>query len=346
MEQLMPKNMSLQTRIITAFLFVGAIVLIVALIGWSGNARLSSRINTFANNALPSIDNLWQVNEAQARVRSGERGLIIPALTADQRQKELTNIQNARKDIDEGFDGYEKAPRAEKEDQIYQKVKTEFEKWTAAHEEFIRLHDQFQKTDFGSAKQVQVDLLKQAKTNTPQVATATAAVDTLKNMNDFAFGTLDPAFNNSANALQELLQYNRDLAKTVKKSSEEDVSRSTFWILVGLVIGPATALLFGIYFSNTLAKPLGAKIAGVVGAAQKISTGDLTTQIQVSDAQDEIGQLQSAFRSMIDSLNTLIRQVQKTGIQITTSATQIAASGKQLEATLTEQAASRDELCT
>jgi methyl-accepting chemotaxis protein WspA len=344
MEQLMPKNMSLQTRIITAFLFVGVIVLIVALIGWSGNARLSGHIRTLANNALPSIDNLWEVKEAQARVRSGERGLIIPALTADQRQKELTNIQNAWKDIDEGFSQYQKTPRAEKEDQIYQKVKTEFEKWKNAHEEFLQLYDQFLKADLGSARQAQLDLLKQAKTNTPQVASPTAAVDTLKNMTDFAFGTLDPAFNNSANALQELLQYNRNLSATTTKSSEEDVSRSTFWMLVGLVIGPATALLFGIYFSNTLAKPLGAKIAGVVGVAQKISTGDLTTQVQVAQTSDEIGQLQSAFRSMIDSLNTLIRQVQKTGIQITTSATHIAASGKQLEATLTEQAASTNEV--
>src|SRR4028118_26050 len=344
MEQLMPKNMSLQTRIITAFLFVGAIVLIVALIGWSGNARLSSRINTFANNAMPSIDNLWKVNEAHARVRSGERGLIIPALTADQRQKELTNIENAIKDINEGFDGYEKAPRDPKEDEIYKTVKTEWEKRAAAHEEFLRLHDQFQKADLGSARQAQVDLLKQAKTNTPQVASPTTAVDTLKNMNDFAFGTLDPVFNSSANALQELLQYNRDLGARTKKSSEEDVSRSTFWILLGLLIGPATAILFGIYFSNTIAKPLGAKIAGVVGVAQKISTGDLTTQVQVSQTSDEVGQLQSAFRSMIDSLNSLIRQVQKTGIQITTSATQIAASGKQLEATLSEQAASTNQV--
>jgi methyl-accepting chemotaxis protein WspA len=348
MEQLRPKNMSLQTRIITAFLFVGVIVLIVAVIGWSGNAQLSSRINTFANNAMPSIDNLWKVNEAQARVKSGERGLIIPALTADQRQKELTNIENAIKDIDEGFNTYDKTPRDPQEDQIYQKVKTEFEKWKDAHEEFLRLHDQFLKADLGNARQAQVDLLKQAKTNTPtntpQVASPTVAVDSLKNMNDFAFGTLDPAFNSSSNALQELLQYNRKLGQTAKKSAEEDVSRNTFWILVGLLIGPATAILFGIYFSNIIAKPLGAKIAGVVGVAQKISTGDLTAQVQAAQTQDEIGQLQNAFRSMSSNLNSLIRQVQKIGIAITTSATQIAASGKQLEATLTEQVASTNQV--
>ena len=164
MEQLMPKNMSLQTRIITAFLLVGAIVLIVALIGWSGNARLSSRLNTFANNAMPSIDSLWKVNEAQARVRSGERGLIIPALTADQRQKELSNILNAFKDIDEGFSQYQFVFCVLFVVFFFFFVLFVFVLLFVAHEEFIRLHDHFQKTDLGSARQAQVVLMMQANT--------------------------------------------------------------------------------------------------------------------------------------------------------------------------------------
>ena len=47
---------------------------------------------------------------------------------------------------------------------------------------------------------------------------------------------------------------------------------------------------------------------------------------------------------MNQSLNSLIRQIQTSGIQITTSTTQIAASGKQLEATMTEQVASTNEV--
>ncbi|HEY9849767.1 MAG TPA: hypothetical protein V6D28_09935, partial [Leptolyngbyaceae cyanobacterium] len=43
-------------------------------------------------------------------------------------------------------------------------------------------------------------------------------------------------------------------------------------------------------------------------------------------------------------LISLLEQIQKSGIQITTSATQIAASGKQLEATVTEQAASTNQV--
>ena len=47
---------------------------------------------------------------------------------------------------------------------------------------------------------------------------------------------------------------------------------------------------------------------------------------------------------MARALNSLILQVQKSGIQVTSSATEIAASAKQLEATVAEQAASTDQV--
>lgn len=340
----MPKNMSLQMRIITAFLFVGLLVLIVALVGWSATARLSSHINTITSNTLPSIDNLWNVNEAQARVLAGQRSLAITALTADQRQKELTNIENGLKDINDGFSSYEKLPRDSEEDKIYKKFQSEWDKWKATSQEYLQLHDQVLRAGVVNPKQVQVELLRQGKANTPEFAAAAASADALTKLNDYAFTKLAPAFETSTNALLELLQYNRNLSQTVTKLAKQDVSQSTFWILVGLIIGPLTAILFGMYFSNTIAKPLGAKIAGVVGVAKKVSAGDLTTEVPASQTQDEVGQLQDAFRHMTYNLNSLIRQVQKTGIQITTSATQIAASGKQLEATLSEQAASTNQV--
>lgn len=85
-------------------------------------------------------------------------------------------------------------------------------------------------------------------------------------------------------------------------------------------------------------------IARGVGAAEKISAGDLTHEIEVDNHKDELGKLLTAFQSMTASLNSLIRQVQQSGIQITSSTTEIAASGKQLEATMAEQLASTNEV--
>ncbi|MBD2163343.1 methyl-accepting chemotaxis protein [Calothrix membranacea FACHB-236] len=77
--------------------------------------------------------------------------------------------------------------------------------------------------------------------------------------------------------------------------------------------------------------------------AEKVSAGDLTVEIE-SNSTDVIGKLMSTLKDMAQNLSNLIRQVQQSGIQATSSATQIAASGKQLEATLTEQVASTNQV--
>ncbi|BAZ50004.1 methyl-accepting chemotaxis sensory transducer [Nostoc sp. NIES-4103] len=77
--------------------------------------------------------------------------------------------------------------------------------------------------------------------------------------------------------------------------------------------------------------------------ADRVSAGDLTSNVEIS-ANDEIGKLMAALKTMTQKLSTLIRQVQGSGIQVTTSATQIAASGKQLETTISEQVASTNQV--
>lgn len=338
------KNMTLQRRLISGFLFIGSIVLIVALIGLSGNYRLGKNIDTLASYTLPGIDNLWKIQEAKTRTYSSEKVLIANVLTNDQRQKELTTLQNALKEMNEGLNLYEKLPRQPEEDKLYKQVLVEWEKWKAASQEYLQIHEKFQRYGISNPRKTQVELLQQGKTNTPEYTAALAAIQTITEMNDFLVTKLAPVFDTADSAVQELLSYNRNLGETTKKTAEQDVSASTFWILVGLIIGPLTAGLFGWYFSDTIAKPMGAKIAGVVGVAEKISTGDLTTRVQATGDLDEIGKLETAFRTMTENLSSLIRQVQQSGIQITSSATQIAASGKQLEATITEQVASTNQV--
>ncbi len=338
------KNTGLQQRLFSAFMLTGALVLAMAIISWIMTTRLSGHIYTFNNNTFPSIDNLWQANEAQSRVHASEKVLIAELLSNEQRQKELTNIQNAFKDLDAGFVQYEKLERSQDEDKIYKKVVSEWDKWRNASQEYLQLHEKFMKYGIPNPKQVQIQLLKQGKTNTPEFTTAEAAIQAASEMSNYLVAKLDVAFKSATDALLNLTQYNRNLAQTTAKLAQEDAVKSNFWILVGLLIGPLTAVIFGRYFSNTVAKPLGAKIAGVVGVAEKISIGDLTTIVPEAENQDEIGKLQNSFRNMSRNLSSLITQIQKSVIQITTSATQIAASGKQLEATMTEQVASTNEV--
>lgn len=85
------------------------------------------------------------------------------------------------------------------------------------------------------------------------------------------------------------------------------------------------------------------KVDSILGVVVKAAEGDLTGKITVS-GEDTIGQLAIVVQRMMDNLNVLVSQVQRSGIQVTSSSTEIAATARQQEATMTEQAATVNEV--
>ena len=88
---------------------------------------------------------------------------------------------------------------------------------------------------------------------------------------------------------------------------------------------------------------LSSKVDSLLGVVSKAAVGDLTGKITVH-GEDAIGQLAAGLERMFDNLRALLNEVQKAGIQVTTSATEIAASAKQQEATGVEQAQTSIEI--
>ncbi len=73
-----------------------------------------------------------------------------------------------------------------------------------------------------------------------------------------------------------------------------------------------------------------------INFAETIAQGDLTAEIQ-KDHNDEVGTLVSKLSEMAQNLNALIGQVQRSGIQVTSSATELSATSKQQEAVMRTQ---------
>ncbi len=85
------------------------------------------------------------------------------------------------------------------------------------------------------------------------------------------------------------------------------------------------------------------KVDAILQVVTMASQGNLTGVVDVS-GDDAIGKLAEGVQAMLTSLNTLVAQVQRSGIQVTSSATEIAATAKQQEATIAEQAATTNEI--
>jgi methyl-accepting chemotaxis protein len=112
----------------------------------------------------------------------------------------------------------------------------------------------------------------------------------------------------------------------------------------GIAIGGLAIVLLAVFawrFAAHFVKPLRHMTAVVTTMAE--GDIDLERRMQVA-SQDEIGTLAAGFNVMLQHLAGLVRRVQQTGIEVTSSATQLAASGKQLESMMTEQVASTHEV--
>ena len=88
-------------------------------------------------------------------------------------------------------------------------------------------------------------------------------------------------------------EYNRLNANRI----EVQLVFAALYVLVALVILLA-AIWSGLWAANRLVQP----ISGLIGAAERVSEGDLTVQVQVERADDEIGTLGLAFNRMTGQL--------------------------------------------
>ncbi len=109
--------------------------------------------------------------------------------------------------------------------------------------------------------------------------------------------------------------------------------RLSYLLWSALAIGLAVAMIYRISTS------INRRLRHLIVIAEAIAAGDLTIPVPI-DSTDEIGQLMLSNRLMVDNLNTLISQMQESGIQVSSVATQLSATTKQQEATVQEQAQS------
>ncbi|NER50390.1 MAG: methyl-accepting chemotaxis protein [Symploca sp. SIO1A3] len=133
--------------------------------------------------------------------------------------------------------------------------------------------------------------------------------------------------------------------KIIMQVSEQEILSPILQTMLRVVVIALISLLIVLLILRWITNSLTQPIQTAVEAVEQVAAGNLTKTVEVI-SNDEIGQLLAAFQTMTQNLNSLISQVQQSGIQVTTSTTQIAATGKELEATLNEQLASTNQVVT
>ncbi len=129
----------------------------------------------------------------------------------------------------------------------------------------------------------------------------------------------------------------------VMRVSEDEIISPIKEILLHILLISCAGLLATFFVLAWLAKKISRPITEAVTVARRVSKGDFTVEVP-EDADDETGRLLSALGGMIRNLNGLIGQVQRSGVQVTSSCNELAAAAKEQEATMSHQVGSTDRV--
>ncbi len=140
-------------------------------------------------------------------------------------------------------------------------------------------------------------------------------------------------------AIQTLIGFNRTDVDGATQSTLKAVGAARTGILSGFLAAVLISAFVGYLLWQIITRPLGS----LVVAMDVIRKGDFSRKINLQ-RRDEFGLLGAGFDNMIDDLKLLISQVQKSGLQVSTSITEIAATSKQQQATANEIAATTTEI--
>lgn len=373
----------LEQQLFLAFLGVGLIVVLVAGLGWVGNSQLAGHIATLQGQVFQNTIALADIDRGRLRIHGAERTLTNPFLEANIKKPAEETIATAWQDIDKGLSSYQFSSNTT-EKKYFEDLKKAIEQWQNGHRALMQAAATFRQDELlltpellrqvlqvekASAKQPTARQFTGQSTGQPgQPGQLTAVTENssqhlalertleqlqrMRDLNTLRVQQAEPTYQAVNLALQVLWDYNQQAVAQVKVSAEQAVDRTRLGVLLGLILGPLTALLAGLYFTRAIIKPLGKKITRVVDIARRIAAGDLTEQSAMLESArssghnntDEVSQLFGAFGQMNHDLGLLIRQVQGTSLQMNTAVHQISSSGRELEATFSEQVASTNQV--
>ena len=224
------------------------------------------------------------------------------------------------------------------EQQINKSKKTIFQRW-----ENLKKSSQYQKatsTDLESQNYYQE--INQLITDTENV------IDTLliilkkkgtQELDEYTDSKLYPLAESYTTNMESLNKYFLLGIKTQYEQSQAHYTKAKTSFIWSIVI----TVLISLLLSYLLIKSITTPLRKLSAAMHSLEQGDLTKHISY-EWHDEFGHVIKGFSQMTKYLSTLISEIERSGIQVTSSITEIAATIKQQEATINEQAATSNEI--
>jgi len=297
-------NLSIGKRLAIGF---GCLMVLAAIQGLWGLRYmdvLNVRMDHVYTRNLLEIKGLSGMQAGLYRLRVDALGHIL-SKNSDEMTKLAQEIQQQREQIDEVLAQYRVAPHAAVEQKLIDNYESDFKTFAES-----LIHDVLSLSDDG---------------------------DKSKAMAMFQ-GRVAAEFRKAHDVLDDLIDYNNNIARTDYEYAVADYKTVSSWVL-GLIV---TIMVVGFIISVWVTRSITRPIKTAVNIANRVATGDLTGKIEIK-TRDETGELLTALKKMNDDLTHIVRQARRASESIVTTTQGISMGNSDLAQRTGEQSASLEE---
>lgn len=166
-----------------------------------------------------------------------------------------------------------------------------------------------------------------------------AGQDDIQGVKDRFFPDFERKFNAAFQAMSDVSQLNQKEATSELEGIDGQMRSLLIAVVISIAVAVVIAAIAGFFLLRAIMPPL-ARLTVLMDAMRQ---GDFTQRMTI-ERQDELGDVGDGFNRMADEVMELVGHVQRSGIRVNTSMTEIAATSKQQQATATEVAATTTEI--
>ncbi|RNC67466.1 MAG: methyl-accepting chemotaxis protein [Desulfuromonadales bacterium] len=284
------KALGIKRKITLGYLAMLFLIIVLGIFALSKLALVNRKGEEFATNHLPTIVHLKAADDAIGTARRSELQSLI-VTNADDLAKYEKRFNDNQKKLKEVLEAFGKLRMDEAE-----------KKQVSALQEKAALYFADAVKTFDLAKQGKADEGKQNLWNVSKKS-FDATIKIVEGLTEIN--------------IKEGNEAGTHIAEVYKKAQYGFAAFIILCVVVGLVL------------SNRLAAAICGPVQRLADDAGKVANGDLSVAI-ATDSRDEVGQLATAFATMVENLRSVIGKVTDTSTQVSSAANQLFSTSEQM----------------
>ncbi len=297
-------NMRIGSRLAAGFGVVTLLLVVMAVLGVMGLKSMGDSMDRIVKEGNHKVELARAANTALSDLTEG----ILTMTSLDDKkihEKAKAKIAAARTIYRESLDELQKIDRSEKGKEILQKFQSCVDEGKEAN---VRIVELLNTGKFKEAAQLNAEKAR-------------------------------PATEKGQAALVEMVKYQTEQMNELYNHSVR-TKENTRNVLLGI---GAFALLFSVFIALLITRSITAPVSQALSVSNRLAEGDLTMTVEVKTS-DEMGQLLTAMRNMVERLREVVANVNTAAGNVTAGSRQMSSGSQQISEGATEQAASAEEV--